>query len=60
MNYLAICKPYNINCNAIIPALKCIGFMSPLVIAVLCIWIALLWRLFMIRLYCTYCSTGLL
>ena len=44
-------------CNAITPALKCIGIMSSLVIALLCIWIALLWRLFMIRLYCTYCST---
>ena len=46
-------------CNAIIPALKCIGTLSALVISVLWIWLALLWRLFMIRLYCTYCSTGL-
>ena len=49
----------NTKCNAIIPALKCIGTLSALVLAVLCFWLALLWRLFMIRLYCTYCSTGL-
>ena len=46
-------------CNAITPALKCFGIMSSLVVAFLCIWVALLWRLIMIRLYCTYCSTRL-
>ena len=60
-NYYLVILLYKYNCcTAIIPALKCIGFMSPLVIAVLCFWVALLWRLFMIRLYCTDCSTDLL
>ena len=39
-------------CNAIIPALKRIGILSALVVSVLWSWLALLWRLFMIRLYC--------
>ena len=48
------------NCNAITPALKCFQyyFISSSCISI-CIWVALLWRLIMTRLYCTYCSTGL-
>ena len=45
------------NCNAVTPALKCaLGFITSLVLAHLC-WVALLRRLIMTRLYCTYCST---
>ena len=33
------------------------GIMTSIVIAFLCIWVALLWRLIMTRLYCTFCST---
>ena len=54
------CILYIYFCNAIIPALKCIGSLSALGTPVLWSWLGLLWRLFMIRLYCTYCSTDLL
>ena len=45
-------------CNAITPALECVQYyyLSSSCISI-CIWVALLWRLIMTRLYCTYCST---